>query len=725
MEATQQAERKSLNKSLAFARASHDVRASLAGLTGLIDVCREEVAPVSDLETNLMLMEACTKDLLGILNSILDTSKIEAGKMQLEEEEFDLAQLLEEVVDLYHPIGMKKGLDVILDPCDGSISKFSNVKGDRTKLKQILSNLLSNAIKFTSEGHVVVRAWAKRPPSFGDSIFSSSRSGSLHCLSRFFLKREEAKSGLKSMNTIQENRNKVEYVIEVDDTGQGIPKEKQNSVFENYVQVRETAFAQEGTGLGLGIVQSLVRLMGGEIGIMDKEIGEKGTCFRFNIFMATFDSDGNAREDDDDNDDVVVDVESNGGYVSSDSFQHSGAITRALPSPKRDSSHIVLFIRSETRQRISQKFMERLGIKVSAVKDWEQLSQTLKKIKQKLNLSRYSSSGRSDLSSKSDRTSSLGRPPVSRNSSAGAKDVPLSALDGADHNLPPPLHRRTNRNAAPNFVLIVIDTSAGPFREISRALAEFKRDIHNTCCRVIWIDKPGVRNIQSKGLDEDKLPPTDLIISTPFHGTRLKQAIELLPEFGGTFSSISTGKRKQNSNQTDKLAPPSVLRSSLSLNRSLRIQKGEIQECGSTSSEKPLSGKKILVAEDNAVLRKLATSNVSRLGANVESCENGEEALQLVCKSLIDQRKDGAAAFRPYDYILMDCEMPVMDGFEATRRIREEEKYYEIHIPIIALTAHTSGEEAKRMMQAGMDFHLPKPLKREQLMEAIYSIHQQ
>ena len=65
MESTQQAERKGLNKSLAFASASHDVRASLAGVRGLIEVCRDEAAPGSDLETNLKQMETCTKDLLG------------------------------------------------------------------------------------------------------------------------------------------------------------------------------------------------------------------------------------------------------------------------------------------------------------------------------------------------------------------------------------------------------------------------------------------------------------------------------------------------------------------------------------------------------------------------------------------------------------------------------------------------------------------------------------
>lgn len=64
-------------------------------------------------------------------------------------------------------------------------------------------------------------------------------------------------------------------------------------------------------------------------------------------------------------------------------------------------------------------------------------------------------------------------------------------------------------------------------------------------------------------------------------------------------------------------------------------------------------------------------------------------------------------------------QMPEMDGYEATKRIREEEQQYGVHIPIIALTAHANGEEAKRTIEAGMDYHLSKPLKRETLMGAI------
>ncbi|KAL5560994.1 hypothetical protein UlMin_030741 [Ulmus minor] len=266
MEATEQAERKSMNKSLAFASASHDIRAALAGITGLIEICNEEAALLPELYiNNLRQMDACTKDLLELqicfifLLTNFQYFKIEAGKMQLEVEDFDVAQLLEDVVDLYYPVGAKKSIDVVLDPCDGSVIKFSHIKGDRGKLKQVLCNLLSNAIKFTSDGHVSVRAFVRKR-NLKNSIMASNRSNT--SLMRHFLcmlrKSNKARQDLEASVT-QYDSNCMDFVFEVDDTGKGIPKEKQKKVFENYVQVKETAIGQEGTGLGLGIVQSLVK----------------------------------------------------------------------------------------------------------------------------------------------------------------------------------------------------------------------------------------------------------------------------------------------------------------------------------------------------------------------------------------------------------------------------------------------------------------------------------
>ncbi|XP_041022200.1 histidine kinase CKI1 [Juglans microcarpa x Juglans regia] len=734
MEATQQAERKSMNKILAFASASHDVRAALAGITGLIEMCYDDVAPGTELDTNLRQMDTCANDLLGILNSILDTSKIEAGKMPLEEEEFDLEKLLEDVADLYHPVGIRKGVDVVLDPCDGSTKRFSQVKGDRGKLKQILCNLLSNAVKFTSEGHVTIRAWVRKP-GLQNSINASKQ----NCLPCFLYKSSKAYNDFEAVDTAQHDPNTMDFVFEVDDTGKGIPKDKQDSVFENYVQVKETALGQEGTGLGLGIVQSLVRLMHGDIGIVDKDVGEKGTCFRFNALLTISEtaSSDNAKAED---------LEMGGVTYLSGSISPvpSPQMTVRTPSPKSTvltsspkmkASHVVLLIQSNGRRKMLRRFMSNLGMNVSVVKQWEHLSSTLEKIKNRQSPSHHNSI-KSDLSSPSDNLSRS----ASNDSIAAEKDVPWSTMGGSDYI--PSIFKRTNLRLASNFILTVIDASAGPLPEICRIVAEFRRGLQNTCCKAVWLDKPMMRSFNLKRNDEDiMIDPNDIIISKPFHGSRLYEVVRLLPEFGGKMPQAGKLPRDPSSSRSHLYAELQDHRSSSEIqgkkvlsqteNRSNVWPKSrrhrshenppreqEIQECGDPSNEFLLRGKTILVVEDNALIRRLTVSQLAKLGATVEVCENGQEALELVSKGLTDQRKAGASMSLPYDYILMDCEMPILNGYKAAEEIRKMEKHFGVHTPIIALTAHTD-EEAKKTIEAGMDVYIGKPLKREHLLEAI------
>ncbi|KAJ7968748.1 Histidine kinase [Quillaja saponaria] len=780
MEATQQAERKSMNKSLAFANASHDIRASLAGLTGLIELSRHEVSPSSGLATNLKQMDICTEELLGLLNSILDTSKIEAGKMQLEEEEYDLCQLLEDVVDLYHPVAMKKDVDVVLDPCNGSAIRFSRVKGDRGKLRQILCNLLSNAVKFTDKGHVTVRAWVGKP-SFKNSVIASNQNSFIKHLLCLFYKKHEAHDDLKAMYSVQEDQNSMDFVFEVDDTGRGIPKEKQESVFEDYVQVKETGLGQGGTGLGLGIVQSLAHLMHGGIRIMDKDIGEKGTCFRFNVHLAiceNLSSSNNTRKGSDIGADrnnqafgLTIPTPSSGSSICS----LSPRLTLRKPSsPNPHASRVVLLIQNEERRRITRKFLESLGIRVSVVKQWDHLYYTLKKIKLiRQRHSRQKSSGKSSTASQNDYLSDSTTP----SSSGRIKDVASNGRGGVVTNYIPSIFKKSTNNVGATlaFVLIVIDVKAGPLRELCRVVDEFKRGFQGSC-KVVWLETPLSRSINSNDLDQELFDSNDVVISKPFHGTRLYEVIRLLPEFGVTLQrSLNTPtKRKSNTTQAGQSSPsPSsslkfhslpLGKSELFPNHELEssrreeiqgssnsssesfsilssikdealadakikgknicisddIHQGEIQECGSTFDQKPLKGKKFLVVEDSSLLRRVAISTLGKLGATADECANGEEAVLLVCSGLVEQHNSRASDICPYDYILMDCQMPVMNGFEATKQIRKMEMHYEVHMPIFALSANASGTaEAKMSMEAGMDFHIVKPLRKQNLLEAI------
>nr|GEU51538.1 histidine kinase CKI1-like [Tanacetum cinerariifolium] len=666
-DATLQAERKSMNRSLAFASASHEIRTPLAGITSLVEMSIDLVPEGSEIAENLRLVNTCSERLYSILNSILDTSKMEAGEMQLEEKEFNLVKVVEDVVDLFYPVGLKKKVDVILDIQDPSLTKFSPVKGDEYRLQQILSNLVNNAIKFTKEGYVSVRAYARKP-RLQCSTFTSTQDQPTSFLSCFFSKNNEKCNAIDEKVCLDTNF--MEFVFEVNDTGIGIPKEKRASVFENYRRVIEEAHEEVGTGLGLGIVQSIVRLMGGEISIVDK-VDERGTRFVFNVVFK-----------------VCRNGSTEGNQTPSPVNLSSGSNT-PFSSPIRqdnNSSIVVLFISSDVRRRIAQEFMRAHKIKVLAVENIIKLSETLRKFTQEEH--NVSSSGY-DLNVSFSYLKRLG----SRHSNTSPKNVPLCSMDGTDVS---PI-QRTNRVTNSRFMLLVVDTSQADFDELCKEVAKFRKNSKNYCFRVVWL---GLQSMKVHGLDEKQLPPSDVIISMPLHGSRLYSLLDLIPGFRGTIPfTPPRGLTPQTQDEITRLrgmitcTPPRRHDEITSL--------GGMISCTPRHEHTPerqdeivkLSAKKVLVAEDENVQQRIAKMILLKHGYTIEMCRNGNEALTMVSKGLSDQKNLGASHILPYDFILMDCQMPVMDGCEATRQIRLTENEYGVHIPIIGLTAHEEGEE--------------------------------
>jgi len=449
--------------------------------------------------------------------------------------------------------------------------------------------------------------------------------------------------------------------------------------------------------------------MGGEIGIVNKENSEKGTCFKFNVFLdiCEIPSTDNKNAEVEIEGDSMPDGEHNYSELTIRTPSPGLVIRTPSPrlsilgsSPKIEGSHVVLLIQNEERLRSSQKYIERLGIKVSSVKEWEHLHSTLKRIKARHNVSPHSSSGKSDLGSRSDHFKSR-----------SMKDVPLSYMDGIDQK--PSASRSSNLRGAQGFVLLVIDAGAGPFQELCRVVAEFKRDLHSSCCKVVWLDKPTSRSINLRSFEQDLIDPRDDILLKPFHGSRLYQVIRLLPEFGGhglisrskrgstiqaTNALKDPGSSSSTHSQRTKLKVPSTCENSFQQvdsqaegssknekNRKnpllddpdnshvrsksrqspierLPVRSSEIQEvCGNPSKDKSLSGLKFLVADDNEISRRVTRHILKGHGATVEVCENGEEALQLVRIGLHNQREHSHSIVLPYDYILMDCEVKNMN----------------------------------------------------------------
>lgn len=225
-------------KSTFLANMSHELRTPLNAVIGISELLLEEVKEAGEqkyLEPLTRIYDA-GKHLLNLISDVLDLSKIEAGKMELFIEEFDLANVMKEVFVMSEHLAKKNNNKLIFD-YDPNIGK---VKNDVTKLKQILINLIGNACKFTKDGSITLK-------------LSTSMNGNTAIL-----------------------------YFAVQDTGIGIPKEQIHKLFDKFVQADSSTTKKfGGTGLGLALSKKVSELMGGDISIAS-EIG-KGTTFTVSI----------------------------------------------------------------------------------------------------------------------------------------------------------------------------------------------------------------------------------------------------------------------------------------------------------------------------------------------------------------------------------------------------------------------------------------------------------
>jgi CheY-like chemotaxis protein len=131
-----------------------------------------------------------------------------------------------------------------------------------------------------------------------------------------------------------------------------------------------------------------------------------------------------------------------------------------------------------------------------------------------------------------------------------------------------------------------------------------------------------------------------------------------------------------------------------------------VQRPAAAPEAHPCTSARILIVEDNAVNQRVASALLARAGYRAEVANNGEEALS-------------ALARMPFDLVLMDCQMPVLDGYSATQRLRERESGGSKHVPVIAMTANALPGDLERCLAAGMDDYLSKPVTREALYAAL------
>jgi PAS domain S-box-containing protein len=224
-------------KSSFLANMSHELRTPLNSILGFADVMREGLdGPLTEyMENDLGLIYKNGQHLLHLINDVLDMAKIEAGRMNLQPETFRLEELIEEVASLTSTFASEKALSLFVE--DGS-DREVEIYADRTRIRQVMINLVNNAIKFTDKGKIAINAQRK-----DDHV-----------------------------------------LITVRDTGIGIPPDKLEAVFQEFIQVdTSTTRKVGGTGLGLPISRKLVEMHGGRLWAESTGINGEGSTFLVNL----------------------------------------------------------------------------------------------------------------------------------------------------------------------------------------------------------------------------------------------------------------------------------------------------------------------------------------------------------------------------------------------------------------------------------------------------------
>ncbi|KAK9948399.1 hypothetical protein M0R45_003979 [Rubus argutus] len=748
LDARRRAEASSNYKSQFLANMSHELRTPMAAVIGLLDILICDDCLTNEQYSTVTQIRKCSTALLRLLNNILDLSKVESGKLVLEEAEFDLGRELEGLFDMFSVQCINHNVETVLDLSD-DMPRL--VRGDSARVVQIFANLISNSIKFTTSGHIILRGSCENLNPTGDSRRIALNQKSL--LSSHKAKLKQGNHAKKAPN----KDNKMILWFEVDDTGCGIDASKWESVFESFEQADpSTTRTHGGTGLGLCIVRTMVNKMGGEIKVIKKD--GPGTLMQLYLVLNT-PADGTEQ------------------YYQADFAKHSVVVLLAL--------------HGSMGRLIMSRWLRKNGVFTLAASEWNELTQILRELFQGRN-----STGSNSFETKYSLNESLKAELHSihdiRNP-AFVMVVDIGVLDLSTDIWKEQLNFLDNYSGKATFAwMLNHDTSNAIKMELRRrgnvlmvnkplykakmvqileaVIKERNLETHRTpdALRTITkeVDSHECLEIDSTHFDiacssddSDKCEKSNSSSKSSFH-IRKKQRDSVVKTCSSQYQTINSclveltqvlpkgnNSRIEDVHRIEDAEPRLVSTSQSSHATQPQCEDSKLQQQQSitgspkrngnaytrkpTNQQQSLQGLRILLAEDTPVLQRVASIMLEKMGATVIAVADGLQAVDALncmlssedCKrNLKDGPENEAGLPRPYDLVLMDCQMPKMDGYEATKAIRKSEEGTSLHIPIVALTAHAMSSDEAKCLEVGMDAYLTKPIDYKLMVSTILSL---
>ena len=661
-------------KSEFLANMSHELRTPLNSmllLTGGLFENRDGNLTPKQLES-LRVVRSGGEDLLRIINDVLDLSKVEAGKLAVESRNVTIESVVESLRGQFGPVAEKKDIALLMEV---DASAPATIQTDPQRLAQILRNLLGNALKFTHDGEVRLRISGRRGQS------------------------SESVADARSVGAV---------AISVSDTGIGIPKDKRRAIFEAFQQADgSTTRTYGGTGLGLAISRRLAGLLGGEIELESQE----GVGSTFTLVLPSQPDRGTSEN-------VSSVPDTNGA----DSVLPSGFGLQIDPNelaeishvdPPEDSVRSLLIVEDDTSFRtiLSEMAIERgyRPIPAASGKEGLVLAERLCPSGIVLDLGLPDVDGMKALSQlKSHRRTRhipvhviSGHPCMPESLELGAMGFlqkPVDAIHVRD------MFQRFERlwNRKTGRVLVVEDDP-----DTQAAI----RDLLGADGVTLLMASTG-----SEGLAELAGGDIDCVVVDlglpDMAGTEFLQSLgeSHPPVVVYTASELDDQGLAELSPYTQRVVVKGVESPARLLDEvSLFLHQAEADMTDAQQAtlhklhrrERELDGRTVLVVEDDMRNMFAMTELLQRYGVRVLQARNGQVALEVL--------QDNAVT----DLVIMDIMMPVMDGFEAIRRIRAQQRFETL--PIVAVTAKTLPEDRQACLTAGASDYITKPMDPENL----------